>query len=214
MASRHCWNCRKEARQTPFGKAILSFDERRYMRAYTCDGCGVISVGSALFGDVYQYPGVAEMFFEQDRPEVVWLPEVPRGREFSDVPPNIAGAASEAYTCQSVGAYRAAVLLARSVIEATCKDKDITQGTLKQKIDGLEESRLINPTLAGLSHQVRLMGNEMAHGDLDATIDAEDCDDLLEFMSALLEEIYQRPISLARRQELNRQRKAERTTQM
>lgn len=183
------------------------------MRAYTCDGCGVISVGRALFGDVYDYRGAAEMFFEQDRPEVVWLPKVPSGREFSDVPPNIAGAASEAYTCQSVGAYRAAVLLARSVIEATCKDKGITQGNLKQKIDGLEEARLINPTLAGLSHEVRLMGNEMAHGDLDATIDAEDCDDLLEYMSALLEEIYQRPISLARRQEQNRQRKAERTTQ-
>ena len=182
------------------------------MHAYTCDGCGVVSVGVASFVDVYAR-GSAEKFFEEDRPKVVWLPKVPSGREFSDVPPNIAGAASEAYICQSVGAYRAAALLARSVIESTCKDKDITQGTLKQKIDGLEESRLINPTLAGLSHEVRLMGNEMAHGDLDATIDAEDCDDLLEFMSALLEEIYQRTISLARRQELNRQRKAERTAQ-
>lgn len=183
------------------------------MHAYTCDGCGVVSVGVASFGDVYDSRVSAEVFFEQDQPEVVWLPKVPQGREFADVPTNIAGAASEAYTCQSVGAYRAAALLARSVIESTCKDKGITEGALKQKIDGLEESRLINPTLAGLSHEVRLMGNEMAHGDLDAMIDAEDCDDLLEFMSALLEEIYQRPISLARRQELNRQRKAERTAQ-
>lgn len=211
MASRHCWSCRKEARQTPFGEAIRSFDEEMYMHAYTCDGCGVISVGVASSRDVEDIYGGARRFFSQDQPKIVWLPELPRGREFADVPTNIAGAASEAYTCQSVGAYRAAVLLARSVIEATCKDKGITHGTLKQKIDGLEESRQINPMLAGLSHEVRLMGNEMAHGDLDATIDAEDCDDLLEFMSALLEEIYQRPTSLARRQELNRQRKAERT---
>lgn len=213
MASRHCWNCRKEARQTPFGQAIRSFDEEMYMRAYTCDGCGVISVGVTSIVELSIFDGSLDNFFTQDEPDVLWLPKVPQGREFADVPTNIAGPASEAYTCQSVGAYRAAVLLARSVIEATCKDKGITQGKLKQKIDGLEEARLINPTLAGLSHEVRLMGNEMAHGDLDATIDAEDCDDLLEFMSALLEEIYQRPISLARRQELNRQRKAERTAQ-
>jgi hypothetical protein len=214
MASRHCWNCRKEARQTPFGDVIRSFDEQIYMHAYTCDGCGVISVGLASFVEIYTFDGTVKQFFTQDQPDVEWSPKVPNGREFSDVPPNIAGAASEAYICQSVDAYRAAVLLARTVIEATCKDKDITQGTLKQKIDSLEESRLINPTLAGLSHQVRLTGTEMAHGDLDAAIDAEDCDDLLEFMSALLEEIYQRPISLVRRQEQNRQRKAERTMQM
>ena len=213
MASRHCWNCRKEARQTPFGQAIRSFDEEMYMHAYTCDGCGVISVGVTSFVELSMFGGTLDKFFRQDEPDVLWLPKVPQGREFADVPTNIAGAASEAYSCQSVGAYRAAVLLARSVIEATCKDKGIMEGSLKRKIDGLEESRLINPTLADLSHEVRLMGNEMAHGDLDATIDAEDCDDLLEFMSALLEEIYQRPISLARRQELNRQRKAERTTQ-
>ena len=209
MASRHCWNCRKEARQTPFGNAILTFDERMYMHAYTCDGCGVISVGVASRDYVLHQDCYPEEFFSR----VEWRPQVPLGRNFEDVPPFIADAASEAYKCQSVGAFRAAVLLARSVIEATCKDKDVTQGTLKQKIDGLEEARLINPTLGGLSHEVRLMGNEMAHGDLDATIDAEDCDDLLEFMSALLEEIYQRPISLARRQELNKQRKAQRTAQ-
>lgn len=213
MASRHCWNCRKEARQTPFGEPVLSFDERRYMHAYTCDGCGVISVGVASQDYVLYQDCYPEEFFSRDWPRVEWLPQVPLGRNFEDVPPFIADAASEAYKCQSVGAFRAAVLLARTVIEATCKDKGITEGALKQKIDGLEESRLINPTLADLSHQVRLMGNEMAHGDLDATIDAEDCDDLLEFMSALLEEIYQRPISLARRQEQNRQRKAERTVQ-
>ena len=214
MASRHCWNCRKEARQTRFGEPILSFDERTYMQAYTCDGCCVISVGVASRDYVLRQEYCPEDFFSRDLPRVEWFPQVPLGRDFGDVPPFIADAASEAYKCQSVGAFRAAVLLARTVIEATCKDKDITQGTLKQKIDGLEKSRLINPTLADLSHQVRLTGNEMAHGDLDAAIDAEDCDDLLEFMSALLEEIYQRPISLARRQELNRQRKAERTTQM
>ena len=213
MASRHCWKCRKEARQTPFGDVIRSFDEQIYMHAYTCDGCGVISVGVASRDYVLHQDCYPEEFFSRDWPRVEWLPQVPLGRNFEDVPPFIADAASEAYKCQSVGAFCAAVLLARTVIEATCKDKDITQGTLKQKIDSLEESRLINPTLAGLSHQVRLMGNEMAHGDLDAAIDAEDCDDLLEFMSALLEEIYQRPISLARRQELNRQRKAERTAQ-
>ena len=100
------------------------------MHAYTCDGCGVISVGVTSIVELSIFGRNLDKFFAQDEPDVLWLPQVPQGREFADVPTNIAEPASEAYTCQSVGAYRAAVLLARSVIEATCKDKGITQGKL------------------------------------------------------------------------------------
>ena len=54
---------------------------------------------------------------------------------FPDVPSEIAAAASEAYRGRMVAnANRAAILLARSVIEATAKDKGITKGNAARSL--------------------------------------------------------------------------------
>jgi hypothetical protein len=45
------------------------------------------------------------------------------------VPAKIAAAASEANDCMTVDAFRGALLLARSVIEAAAKDKGMTAET-------------------------------------------------------------------------------------
>jgi hypothetical protein len=58
----------------------------------------------------------------------------------------VADAAREAYRCRSVGAHRAAVLLARSVVEASAKDRGVTTGGLLAKIDKLFELGLIGKT--------------------------------------------------------------------
>ena len=57
------------------------------------------------------------------------------------MPPEIAAAASEAHRCRdAAGANRAAILLARGVVEATAKDKGITGKNLVQKIDRMHEA--------------------------------------------------------------------------
>ena len=125
------------------------------------------------------------------------------------MPTDIGQAASEAYACYSIGSYRAAALLARAVVEATAKDKGHTKGSLVSKIQALEEARTINPSLAEAAHEIRLMGNNMAHGDFMEPVSEEDCDDLLDFMSSLLEEVYQRPTILARRRQQREGRRAQ-----
>jgi hypothetical protein len=51
---------------------------------------------------------------------VTWIPSKgDQPPDLPDVPEHIAAAAQEAYRCRSIGAQRAAVLLARAVIEAT-----------------------------------------------------------------------------------------------
>ncbi|MBU5868948.1 DUF4145 domain-containing protein, partial [Vibrio cholerae O1] len=61
---------------------------------------------------------------------------------------------------------RGAVILARAVIEATAKDKGITNGNLYAKIDQLHISGLIREHIKEAAHEVRLGGNDVAHGDI------------------------------------------------
>jgi hypothetical protein len=120
----------------------------------------------------------------------VWADRV-AGKEFPDVPRHIAETADEAYRCYSIRAYRAAVLLARSVIEATAKERGITSGSLLKKIDELFDKRLIREHVRDGAHEVRHLGNDMAHGDFVAPVEAEEASLILTLMSEVLEEVFQ-----------------------
>src|SRR5258708_37733778 len=129
-------------------------DFSRYA-TFRCTVCGAQSVG----------------FFEPDHQGFVgtvtrWMPLPGTQREsFADVPPSVADAAAEAVLCMQTGALRGAILLARAVIEATAKDKDVTDGSLSKKIDQLHERGHIRAYLKDGAHEVRYTGNDMAHGD-------------------------------------------------
>lgn len=129
-----------------------------------------------------------------------WQPKTVMGKQFPDIPASIAAPASEAFECRSIGAYRAAVLMARSVIEASAKDKEITSGSLLQKIDKLAEEGHIRHMLATAAHEIRLTGNDMAHGDFaTAKIDENEADELLGLMEDFLRELYELPTRVAAR---------------
>ena len=125
------------------------------------------------------------------------------------MPSPIGDAASEAYACYSIRSYRAAILLARSVVEAVAKNQGVTDGPLVKKIDALEEQRVISPLMKETAHEIRLVGNEMAHGDFVEAVDEEECDDVLNFMSALLDAVYQQPAKLTRFREQRERRRSE-----
>lgn len=178
------------------------------MQARRCDACGAISIATMPAQPTSRQlrsDEIAQHMAQAEEP-ITWLPIRVTHRRFEDMPTNISQAASEAYACYSIGSYRAATLLARAVVEATAKDKGHTDGSLVKKIDQLEASRTINPTLAQAAHEIRLIGNATAHGDFLEDINEEDCDDLLDFMAALLEEVYQRPTTLARRKQQRERR--------
>lgn len=127
-----------------------------------------------------------------------WYPISAIGKEFPDVPQHIAEAASEAYKCYSISAFRAAVQLARSVVEATAKGKGITQGQLVSKIDELFNQRLIREHIRDGAHEVRHLGNEMAHGDFVSPVTKEETELVLTLMSEILEEVYQSPARVSK----------------
>jgi hypothetical protein len=168
------------------------------MGCFRCDGCGALNIAIAKGRPASQ----DQLDWLASRSNLHWHPQItPEAPEhdFSDVPPEIADTAAEAYACREVAdGCRAAVLLARSVIEATAKDKGITKGTLLAKIDAMSD--MIRPHVRDGAHQVRLFGNDVAHGDFVRDVSPEDADLVLTLMSEVLGDVYQSPARVKRAQ--------------
>ncbi|WP_181127415.1 DUF4145 domain-containing protein [Rathayibacter sp. AY1F9] len=127
-----------------------------------------------------------------------WWPKVGVSPEVRDVPEHIARAAREAYSSASVNNAMAAILMARTVVEACAKSQGISSGTLASKINAMRDGGLIRPAIAEQAHEVRFMGNDMAHGDIDSAPDSLDAEEILALMAEVLSEVFQGPARLAR----------------
>lgn len=121
------------------------------------------------------------------------------GEGVSDsVPKAIAGAAAEAHSSLRVGNIQAAVLMARTTVEATAKAKGITSGNLVAKIDALYAQHLIYEHVRDAAHEVRFAGNDAAHGDLvDDPISADEAATIVELMDMLLDGVFIAPAKTA-----------------
>jgi hypothetical protein len=120
-----------------------------------------------------------------------WFPQHATSYSFKHVPAPIARAAEEAHQAADVQANMAAVLMARTAVEATAKDKGIVKGALFAKIDQLRDDGHIRRIIAEAAHEIRHLGNDMAHGDLEDAPTNEDTQDVLTLMDTLLREVYE-----------------------
>ncbi|MGV0812737.1 DUF4145 domain-containing protein [Mycolicibacterium boenickei] len=143
--------------------------------------------------------------------EFRWVPTAGATHKYPDVPAHIADAATEAYECHSAQHYRAAILLARAVIEATAKDKGVTKGNLYAKIEELAKQDFIRPRIKAVAHGIRDYGNDMAHGDFVEPVDAEESQLVIELMGEILDEVFQSPARLDRVQAAVEARKTARS---
>jgi hypothetical protein len=116
-----------------------------------------------------------------------------------DVPEHLARAAEEAHNDLAHEAYRSATILARAVVEATAKEVGITTGKLVAKIDEMEKRGLIRELVKDSAHEIRYLGNDMAHGDFVDPVTAEEAEEIVGLMDEVLEEVFQAPARLARR---------------
>lgn len=106
------------------------------------------------------------------------------------IPEGVAGYFREAHNAFSVAAYRGVLLLVRSVIEATAKDRGITNGSLVQKINQLHADEHIRRGTRDMAHALRILGNDMAHGDIEDVPTQEDADDALMIARFVLDDVY------------------------
>jgi uncharacterized protein DUF4145 len=126
-----------------------------------------------------------------------WLPPARSNMAFPDVPAAIESLAVEAHDCLAIKADRAAVTLARAVVEASAKEKGVTRGSLIAKIDELHNQGLLRGHIKEAAHEVRFGGNEAAHGDL-SPVDHEAAEEILTLMDEVLNELFQSPARVAR----------------
>jgi hypothetical protein len=197
-----CWMCNtKTGHEEVVAPRILGLEVQKLdspyasklaCAAYACSVCKGISIGCAAIPYDYNY-NVQTFFDEQRGDDLFWRPDAGETKNYPEVPDHIGKAATEAYECDSRQHYRAAILLARSVIEATAKDKEITSGNLHSKIDQLAKAGHIRPLIQNAAHSVRMFGNDMAHGDFVQPISGEESRQVIHIMGEILNEVFQQP---------------------
>ncbi|MCC9154889.1 DUF4145 domain-containing protein [Streptomyces parvulus] len=178
-----------------------------WMAAFQCasETCQRLSIGwTALPGNTTSRVASVDLAVQS----LKWEPTNVRRPDFPDVPTEIAGTASEAHACLSIGAAKGAVALARAVVEATAKAKGITERGIVGKIDALHSQGHISALTKDTSHQIREDGNSIAHGDIgDEAMTSDDAEAILRFMDALLHEVFQGPAALMRLKQRHVERK-------
>lgn len=175
---RPCWRC--------YAIAALSL-EASYERSFTTDGYEftveyLIYVCPNCFA-----PTIARTDIDDPTAPVSWIVAGDQEVDLDHVPAPIARAAEEAYTCFRAGAYRAAILFARTVLEATCKAKGFKDGSLHEMLRGLHNDRMINDLVYEEANELRFAGNDAAHGDFfEELFEAgnDTADDAKEFQSS------------------------------
>ena len=180
---------RRDPIEPSVGHAVFT----NLMACSRCDGCGELSIGSLWTGDVitaHDAPEIAAVVTDpHPSPSHGGIQQARAPRSTSDVPAKIAAAASEANSRMTVDAFRGAVLLARSVIKATAKDKGMTGKGVVTKIDARYEARLIREDIRDGAHEVRYLANDAAHGDFAGPAPQADAELILNLMNEVLEEV-------------------------
>lgn len=176
-----------------------------FWEMYTCPACKAASIALvATEGDDD----------EDDTVFLRWIPDKPPVKEYpGSVPTAIAAVAGEAHSSLQVGNMQAAVLMARTTVEATAKAKGVTPGNLVAKIDALYAQHLIYEHVRDAAHEVRFAGNDAAHGDLvDDPITTEEAESIVELMDMLLEGVFIAPAKTAAQAAARQARKNAGTT--
>lgn len=212
MPTRTCWNCHvlsnmklpklqaqylfdngTQLSDCTFPKPEDSHEDTNYFFVlYVCANCGYPNIARYLRGE-----SLAEDSFDYDAPEE-WIPAFGIGKEYSDVPETVADAASEAYKCFSIGAYRATVITARSVLEeittskisSPANDRGKDKG-LKEKLNDLVNEGIISSQLGEYASTIKDIGDGSTH-NISVPVTKNEASYVLDFLDMIIDEIYQR----------------------
>lgn len=230
MASRICWHCQKYTHLTQIGDPRSAdgptvAEPSTWFACFQCDNCRYYSTGKLTVHEdtkwlceqlniPYTYstselrPKAVKRLFDGMDADIEWIPVTALGKEYENVDnETVKDSASEAYSCYSIRAYRAAILMARSVCEAIAKDQGFGEGNLQKKIAQMEERKLISPMVKQQADEIRYFGNDMAHGDFAQPVSAEDAHEVLNFLDVLIDAVYQQPAKLQAMQTAREQRR-------
>lgn len=118
-----------------------------------------------------------------------WTPVYPIAHKLiaKDIPDPIKGDFEEANLCFAVNAYRACVIMCQVSLEALWREQNVSN------FAELQSAGIISSKLRQRADEIRLWNNIVKH---DSTVDAvskDECEELIEYMSAILETVYVEP---------------------
>jgi hypothetical protein len=120
----------------------------------------------------------------------------------TEVPKLIASDFSEALRCEWVKAYKAAVVMCRRALQASCVELKAKDAKLQDQIDELASRGVITTSLREMAHEVRLTGNDGAHPGKDGLneVSERDARDIIEFTREFFHHVFVVPSKLKARQ--------------
>lgn len=162
---------------------------------YVCDECGYPSL--ALYRCVPDPESDGVTLSEYP---LQWIPSQAEDHQFSGVPENVAAAANEAFRCFSIQAYRASVIMARSVLEGIANEKisasykmnskgEKCDKTLKEKIKDMVKEDIITRKLGEKASAIKDVGNSSTHNIFEK-ITKIDAASTLAFLELVIQQVY------------------------
>lgn len=209
MSSTKCWHCHEIAQMVRpdedtdgnrmFGTWHLSFfpdlrfgsrDDGKLLAIYSCVNCGYPNI--ALIDTSESEPNPFD--FDPEEYIVRWLPIEPLGKDYPCAPAPIAEMASEAHKCYEIGAYRAAMMMARTALQAIVTEEEGTPSTknLFERINDLKNTGKITARTADAATAIRLCGNDSAHNVVES-VDDEYVDIVIMILDSMIEDLYANP---------------------
>jgi len=99
----------------------------------------------------------------------------------------------EALGALNKGLWKAAVMMARSSLQAAMRGQGASGKNLQEEIDDLARRHVITPYLQEWAHEVRLGGNLVAHPEPGKRLGREDAEEIIDFADSLLHYMYVMP---------------------
>jgi hypothetical protein len=85
----------------------------------------------------------------------------------------------------------------RRLMQAALRDQGATGRTLNDEIESLATKGIVPPLMKDWATELRLLGNEAAHPEIDQTAaDPQDIRDAIEFLDLLLYYLYDLPAQI------------------
>jgi hypothetical protein len=119
-----------------------------------------------------------------------------------NLPPPVLSTLTEAVACHAAGAYRAAAMMVRRLLEEICELNGIEGPNLHQRLEGLKQKIVLPQALFDAMHELKALGNDATHIKAKAydNIGKEEASDSIELAKEILKALYQFQSLLARLQ--------------
>jgi hypothetical protein len=122
-----------------------------------------------------------------DKP-IVLYPQ-PEMRVNPQAPRDIRAAVEEGIKCYQVQAFTAAAIMCRKALEGVCEAHGVKERSLDTSLKKMLETEMIDKRLYDWSDQLRIAGNEAAHG-VGSMSSAQDARDVLDFTIGIIDYLF------------------------